>query len=102
MTTAVINFKTDAKLKQKANKIFSSIGMDMTTGLNLYLSQVAVHNTIPFAIHTPQSLTANGYTEEFEQEILRDVADAKANGKRYNSYREMMKDIEMENHVQVN
>jgi DNA-damage-inducible protein J len=39
MATANINVRTDAALKAQAQQIFESIGLDLSTAVNLFLRQ---------------------------------------------------------------
>lgn len=47
---ANINIKTDAELKKQAEDLFSDLGMNMTTALNIFLRQAVRENRIPFEI----------------------------------------------------
>ena len=48
--TATINVKTDLELKKQAEELFSDLGMNMTTALNVFLRQSVRENRIPFEI----------------------------------------------------
>ena len=50
MTTANINVRTDANVKAQAQKIFESIGLDLSTAVNLFLKQTVRVNNLPFTI----------------------------------------------------
>lgn len=55
--TATINVKTDSELKKQAESLFSDLGMNMTTALNIFLRQAVRENRIPFEItRDPYSL----------------------------------------------
>ena len=56
--TTNINIKTDSELKQKAEALFSDLGMNMTTALNIFMRQAVRENRIPFEI------TRNTYSLE--------------------------------------
>lgn len=47
---ANINVRTDAKLKEDALKVFRALGMDMSTAINVFLSQVVQRQAIPFEL----------------------------------------------------
>ena len=53
MTTANINVRTDAELKAQAQQVFESIGLDLSTAVNLFLKQAVEVKNLPFAIGTP-------------------------------------------------
>ena len=52
MTTANINVRTDAAVKAQAQKIFESIGLDLSTAVNLFLRQTVRVNDLPFVVGT--------------------------------------------------
>jgi len=86
MTT--IQLRIDAKTKREAKKVFTEMGLDMSSGIKVYLSRVAQDKSIPFVVRTE-----NGYTSEQEQEIIREVEWAKKHAKRYDSVDEIMKEF---------
>lgn len=47
-----INIRTDSEVKAKAQDIFSSLGLDMTTAINLFLRQTIRQNDLPFTLTT--------------------------------------------------
>lgn len=49
MNTAVINIKTDIKLKTQAQKIASDLGFSLSALINGYLSQLVKTKTIHFS-----------------------------------------------------
>ena len=57
---AQINIKIDDDLKQGAAKVFSSMGLDLSTGIKIYLKRVTQGSELPF---TPQA------TSELDQAI---------------------------------
>jgi DNA-damage-inducible protein J len=50
MATANINVRTDAAVKAQAQQIFESIGLDLSTAVNLFLKQTVKANNLPFAV----------------------------------------------------
>jgi len=50
MTTANINVRTDAAVKAQAQKIYESIGLDLSTAVNLFLKQTVRANNLPFVV----------------------------------------------------
>jgi DNA-damage-inducible protein J len=50
MSTAHINVRTDAEVKAQAQKIFESIGLDLSTAVNLFLKQTVKVNNLPFVV----------------------------------------------------
>ncbi|MDR1321760.1 MAG: type II toxin-antitoxin system RelB/DinJ family antitoxin [Gracilibacteraceae bacterium] len=52
MSTANINLRTDSEIKAQAGQIFESLGLDMSTAINLFLRQTVKCNNLPFVIGT--------------------------------------------------
>jgi DNA-damage-inducible protein J len=50
MSVTNINIRTDSEIKAKAQEIFVSLGLDMTTAINLFLRQTVKHRDLPFVI----------------------------------------------------
>ncbi len=50
--TAMIQTRVDATLKKEAEDVLSSIGMDLTSAIRLFLSQVVNNQCIPFSLAT--------------------------------------------------
>jgi len=57
MTTANINVRTDATVKAQAQQIFESIGLDLSTAVNLFLKQTVKENNLPFVVGTSNTFT---------------------------------------------
>jgi addiction module RelB/DinJ family antitoxin len=50
MASVNINIRTDSDIKQKAQKLFERLGLDMTTAVNIFLRQAINKDTLPFDI----------------------------------------------------
>lgn len=50
MTVANINVRTDSEAKAEATQIFESIGLDMSTAINIFLKQTIKYHNLPFSI----------------------------------------------------
>ncbi len=68
MTTA-IQVRVDEKLKKEADLIFEDLGLDVPTAIRLFLKKVVASKSIPFELKS--NITDNGFTKEFEEEILK-------------------------------
>lgn len=68
MTT--LNIRVDEKIKEAARKTFASMGLDMSSAVNLFLYQSVEQQRIPFEIKT-----VNGYSKEYESSILKEIRD---------------------------
>lgn len=53
---AQINIKVDQELKDKSAKIFSELGLDLTTGVRMFLSEVVREEGIPFEVTLRKSM----------------------------------------------
>jgi len=52
MSTANINIRTDSETKARAQHIFSTLGLDMSTAINIFLRQTVRMNDMPFVLTT--------------------------------------------------
>lgn len=60
---ANVNIRVDDDIKAQAQELFSSLGMDMSTAMNIFLRQAIAFGGIPFTIRQPR------YNAETEQAI---------------------------------
>ncbi len=51
------SIKLDKEAKERAKLIFKELGITMGDAFNMFLSQVNLHNGIPFEIKVPNSTT---------------------------------------------
>lgn len=87
MANTSMNIRMDAEIKAQAQQLFASLGMDMTTAVNIFLRQALRYNGFPFEIRldNPNSETL---------EAIREVESMKANpakAKGYTDVDEMMR-----------
>jgi len=71
--TKAIQIRVDQKLKQEADLIFADLGLDTPTAIRLFLKKVVVTRSIPFELKSMR--TENGFTPEFEEEVLKASAE---------------------------
>lgn len=50
MSVTNINIRVDSEIKSQAQEVFSSLGLDMTTAINIFLRQSIRQHGIPFPI----------------------------------------------------
>jgi len=86
--TTTVQIRIDEKMKKEATKILKAMGLDMSTGVKLFLSQVVNTKSIPFPV-----MSADFWPEEKKREMVREAKDALENGKRYSSAEELHRDI---------
>lgn len=54
MATAPTQIRIDADVKREANALFSDLGLDMSSAVNLFLHQCILRGGLPFAVEMPQ------------------------------------------------
>lgn len=88
-----LQIRVDKKMKSEASKIFKSMGLDMSTGMKIFLAQVVNTKSIPFPV-----MSADYWPEEKKQELvriseetLRDYKSGKIRA--YDDVDEMFRDI---------
>jgi addiction module RelB/DinJ family antitoxin len=86
--TTTVQLRIDAATKMQAQKILEKLGLDLSSGIKMFLSQVVRTKSIPFVARTE-----NGYTPAREREIIRGAEWTKKHGKRYPSAKAMLDDI---------
>ena len=79
MESNSINIKIEQNLKEQAQQLFASLGMDMTTAVNIFLRQAVREQAIPCRIGEP---VPNQETIE----ALAEVQAMKANPEQYPGY----------------
>lgn len=52
LAMAQVNIRIDDSLKEKADKLFDELGLNMTTAFNIFLRQTVRQGGIPFEITT--------------------------------------------------
>lgn len=86
MNTAVINIKTDAKLKTRAQKVASDLGFSLSSLINGYLNQLIKTRTIHFS-------TTEENPSEYMIQALRESEEDRKVG-RYKSFNSTDKALE--------
>ena len=82
MAISNINVQVDQDIKSQAQNLFSTLGMDLTTAINVFLRSSIEYGGIPFEIRHRRY---NPETEAAMQETL-DILSGKVEAKSY-SYR---------------
>lgn len=90
MTSTNLNIRTDKEIKEKAEKIYSSLGLNMTTAINIFLRASIRKNGIPFDLkfNVPNDETLKAIKE------ARKIAKDK-NVQSYDSIEELRKALEI-------
>jgi DNA-damage-inducible protein J len=51
--SVVVKAQVDAVLKQNADSALRTLGLDMTSAIRMFLSQIVLHDGIPFDVTVP-------------------------------------------------
>lgn len=51
---STININVNSQIKKEANAILNDLGLNMSTAINMFLTQVIKRNGIPFEIRNPE------------------------------------------------
>ena len=64
-TTTNLNIKTDRSVKEQSEQIFSDLGLNMTTAVNMFLRATIRENGIPFELkmEKPNRVTVSAIEE---------------------------------------
>ena len=83
MTT--LNIRIEENVKNKANKTLSSIGLDMSTAVKMFLNQVITENGLPFTPTKNMSAIKDRWDKQ--------AAYALKKGKSYKTGKEVLADL---------
>lgn len=62
----MVSFRTDEKLKENATKVYESLGMNLSTAINMFLKQTVIQQKYPCSLELDVSCDAkNTYKPEF-------------------------------------
>ena len=90
MSTTNLNIRTDKEIKEEAEKIYSSLGLNMTTAINMFLRASIRESGIPF------DLKLNKPNDETIKAIEEAILIAKDKSvKSYDNIDEMRMDLEV-------
>ena len=54
MATVPTQIRIDARVKEQAGMLFSNLGMDMSSAVNIFLRQCILHGGLPFSVEMPR------------------------------------------------
>lgn len=80
--------RIDSEIKKQASELFKTLGLDMSSAINLFLHQCILRGGIPFSVEVPQ----------YNKETIEAMKEAKAiannpNIKGYDSIEEFKKSL---------
>ena len=85
---SIIQIRIDKETKNQAKKIFEKMGLDISSGVKVYLKQVVLSRSIPFELRTE-----NGFTPDQEKRMIKEAKWALKNGKRHTSIDQLFRDL---------
>lgn len=89
METTSLNVRVDKQVKKTAESICESLGMNLSTAINIFLRQLINHDGLPFEVRNPRF---NAETIAAFQEA-EDIIAGRRQVKSYASAEEMIADI---------
>lgn len=89
MATTSMNIRMDSDIKRDAQEIFSALGMDMTTAVNIFLRQAIRQRGLPFEVKLD---SPNAETLEAIEEI-RSMKQS-GNKKVYSSFSHLVEEVQ--------
>ena len=54
MSTVQTQIRIDSNVKKQANDLFSALGLDMSSAVNLFLHQCILRGGLPFSVEKPK------------------------------------------------
>jgi DNA-damage-inducible protein J len=69
---STITVRVDDNIKKEAGNVFQSVGLDMSTAINIYLRQVILHKGIPFPVtaEIPNAVTLKAIKDAENGEMV--------------------------------
>ena len=86
--TSNVSFRVDTEVKNQADKLFSQLGLNMTTAFNIFLRQSIREGSIPFnvTVNTPNAETIAALLEA--EQIAKDPTV-----KRYSNVEDALREL---------
>ena len=90
MATVPTQVRIDEELKRQSMELFSQLGIDMSSAMNMFLKQCVMRGGLPFAVELPQ----------YKSEVIEAMEEARRiskdpNTKRYSSFAEALEDLDV-------
>lgn len=67
MTTSTLQIRIDSDLRREADKLFTEVGLDMSSAVRLFLRQSVIRRRLPFEV---VSVTTDPFWSEANQRVL--------------------------------
>ena len=85
MSKTSMSIRLDSEVKEQAQQVFSNLGMDMTTAINIFLRQAIQYQGLPFDVRLDEN-----------QKLLQVVMDVDQNrnmSQSFESVSDLMEDL---------
>ncbi|MGN1406421.1 MAG: type II toxin-antitoxin system RelB/DinJ family antitoxin [Erysipelotrichaceae bacterium] len=89
MSTVPTQIRIDSSLKKEASELFSKLGLDMSSAVNIFLRQCVLRGGIPFEVSMPK----------YKPEVIEAMEEAEKismdpNAKTYDSFSQILKELD--------
>lgn len=85
---STLQVRIDKKTKERARKAFRAAGIDLSSGLRLFLTHIGRTGEVPH-----EMFTYDNAPDSLKKKLVREAAYALKHGKRYDSIEEAHRDI---------
>lgn len=89
VATSAISVQVDIKDKERANNILKSLGLNMSTFVNMAIKQLIYTDGLPFEVKNPKQDSQLLMALKESEDILND----KVNAKKFHNMNELLKDL---------
>ncbi len=83
-----LQVRIDSKTKERARRAFKASGIDLSSGLRLFLTHIGRTGEVP-----QDMFTYDNAPESFKTMLVKEADDAYKHGKRYDNVKEMFDEI---------
>lgn len=80
-----MSIRLDSEVKEQAQQVFNSLGMDMTTAINIFLRQAIQYQGLPFDVRLDESKKL--------MEVLADLDQNRNMSQSFGSVSDLMEDL---------
>ncbi|EFX94892.1 type II toxin-antitoxin system RelB/DinJ family antitoxin [Streptococcus sanguinis] len=85
MSKTSMSIRLDSEVKEQAQQVFNSLGMDMTTAINIFLRQAIQYQGLPFDVRLDESRKL--------VEVLADLDQNRNMSQSFGSVSDLMEDL---------
>ena len=85
MSKTSMSVRLDSEVKEQAQQVFNSLGMDMTTAINIFLRQAIQYQGLPFDVRLDESRKL--------VEVLADLEQNRNMSQSFGSVSDLMEDL---------